>query len=51
MQECMIYFKDNFRIKYMDFIKYFRIFIQLFIGILILSPGTAATDKQKQFFI
>jgi len=51
MQECTIYFKDNFRIKYMYFIKYFRIFIQLFIIIIILSLRTTAIDKQKQFFI
>ncbi len=35
----------------MYFIKYFRIFIQLFIIIIILSSRTAVTNKQKQFFI
>ena len=51
MQKCTIYFKDNFRVKYMYFIKYFEIFIQLFIVIIILSLRTAASDKQKQSFI
>ncbi len=45
MQEHTIYFIDNFGIKYMYFIKYFRIFIQLFIVIIILSLRIAATDK------
>ena len=35
----------------MYFIKYFEIFIQLFIIIIILSPKTAITDKRKQSFI
>ena len=30
MQAYTIYFKYNFKIKYMYFIKYFRIFIQLY---------------------
>ncbi len=45
MQACIIYFKDNFRVKYMYFIKYFRIFIQLFIVIIILSLRTTIIDK------
>ncbi len=51
MQEHMIYFKENFRVKYMYFIKYFGIFIQLFIVIIILSPRIVATNKRKQSFI
>jgi len=51
MQECTIYLKVNFRVKYIYFIKYFGIFIQLFIVIIILSLRTAVTDKRKQFFI
>ena len=50
MQEHTIYFIDNFGIKYMYFIKYFRIFIQLFIVTIILSTKTAAINKRKQSF-
>ncbi len=35
----------------MYFIKYFRIFIQLFIVIIILNLRTITIDKRKQSFI